>query len=187
MLGKNGRGTTEHFGIAEDEVDIVVGTCSKSFATVGGFCVGKKEIIEYIRHNARSMMFSAALPTPCVASISTAIDIIEQEPQRRKNLWDMTHKLKKGFDDLGFDTGHSATPIIPIFVRDNAKAFMLWKALLEENIFTNPVVSPAVPPSDTLVRVTLMATHTEKHIDRILTAFDKCTAAIGLNRHAKVN
>lgn len=186
ILGKNGRGTTEHFGIDEDEVDIVVGTCSKTFATVGGFCVGKREIIDYIRHIARSMIFSAALPAPCVASISTAIDIIEQEPERRKNLWDMTHRLKTGFEDLGFDTGHSATPIIPIFVRDNTKVFMLWKALLEENVFTNPVVAPAVPPSDTLVRVSLMATHNADHIDRILTAFDKCATKVGLERHAKV-
>ncbi|MDD4003631.1 MAG: pyridoxal phosphate-dependent aminotransferase family protein [Elusimicrobiaceae bacterium] len=186
VLGKNGRGTTEHFGIDPDEVDIVVGTCSKSLATVGGFCVGKSDIMDYIRHNARSMMFSAALPAPCVASISTALDIIEQEPQRRKNLWDMTRRLKTGFDDLGFDTGHSETPIIPIMVRDNTKVFMLWKALLEEGIFTNPVVSPAVPPSDTLVRVSLMATHTKEHIDRILTAFDKCAAVIGIARPAKV-
>jgi len=186
VLGEHGRGTCEHFGLEHGEVDLVVGTCSKSFASVGGFVVGDADIINYIRHNARSMIFSAALPIPSVAAISTAIDIIEQEPQRRQRLWDASARLRKGLEELGFNLGKSQTPILPVHVGDDTAAFTLWRTLFEEGIFTNPVVSPAVPPGGSLMRVTLMATHTDEQVDRIVRAFDKCATKVGIKREQTV-
>ncbi|MCX5783054.1 MAG: pyridoxal phosphate-dependent aminotransferase family protein [Elusimicrobia bacterium] len=182
VLGEHGRGTCEHFGLENGEIDLIVGTCSKTFAAVGGFVVGDKDIIHYIQHNSRSMIFSAALPISCVATISKAIDIIEQEPARRKKLWDMSKKLKSEIEKIGLNTGKTETPIIPVMMGDDLKCFMMWRALFDEGVFTNPVVSPAVPPGHALMRLTLMATHTEDHITRIVKAFDVCASKIGLKR-----
>jgi len=172
VLGKTGRGTSEYFGLNHNDIDLVVGTCSKSFASVGGFVVGDEEIIHYIRHISRSMIFSAALPPACVASISKAIDIIETEPERIKRLWDNSNYLLERFKKMGCNTGHTQTPIIPILIGDNEKTFMLWKALFENGIFTNPVISPAVPPKRTLMRVVVTASHTKEHLDRALNIFE---------------
>ncbi|MFA5161587.1 MAG: pyridoxal phosphate-dependent aminotransferase family protein [Elusimicrobiales bacterium] len=180
VLGEHGRGTCEHFGLEHDEVDLIVGTCSKSFASVGGFVAGDKDIIHYIQHNSRSMIFSAALPVSCVATISTAIDIIESEPQRRKKLWDNAKMLKKGLEDAGFTIGPTETPIIPVIIGEDAKCFMMWRALYEAGIFSNPVVCPAVPPGRALMRVTPMATHTTGHIKAIVRTFAECAEHIGL-------
>jgi len=174
VLGKHGRGTCEHFGLTRKEVDIVVGTCSKSFASIGGFVAGDADILHYIQHFSRSMIFSAALPPASVAAISKAIDIIESEPQRIKKLWDNSNYLLERFKKMGCNTGETQTPIIPVVIGDNMKTFLLWKALYDNGIFTNPVVSPAVPPKRALLRVVVTATHTRAHLDRALDIFEVC-------------
>jgi 8-amino-7-oxononanoate synthase len=174
VMGKRGRGTCEHFGLTHKDVDIVVGTCSKSLASVGGFVVGDADIIHYIQHLSRSMIFSAALPPASVAAISTALDIIDHEPQRIKKLWDNSRYLMARFKAMGCNTGETHTPIIPIIIGDDLKAFALWKALYDNGIFTNPVVSPAVPPKRALLRVVVTATHTRAHLDRALGIFETC-------------
>jgi len=184
VLGKHGRGTCEHFGLENGEVDLIVGTCSKSFASVGGFVVGDEDIIHYIKHTSRSMIFSAALPVSCVAAISTAIDIIEAEPQRRKKLWDNAKQLKEGLLRAGFTVGPTETPIIPVMVGDDVKCFMMWRALYEAGIFSNPVVTPAVPPGHALMRVTPMATHTTEQIRRVVAAFEGCAKKLGIKPRA---
>ncbi|HAF96666.1 MAG TPA: 8-amino-7-oxononanoate synthase [Elusimicrobia bacterium] len=178
VLGKTGRGTCEHFGLNHGEVDLVVGTCSKSFASIGGFVVGDKDILHYIQHISRSMMFSAALPPASVASIIKAIDIIETEPERIKRLWDNSKYLLESFKAMGFNTGETKTPIIPVIIGDNLRTFTLWKDLYEHGLFTNPVVSPAVPPKRSLIRVAVTATHTRAHLDRALNIFEDCTKKI---------
>lgn len=172
VLGKTGAGTSEYFGLGPNEIDLVVGTCSKSFASVGGFVVGDEKIIHYIKHMSRSMIFSAALPPACVASISKAIDIIKEEPGIIKRLWENSAYLLKRFKEMGCNTGHTQTPIIPILIGDNEKTFMLWRALFDAGIFTNPVVSPAVPPKRTLMRVVVTASHTKEQLDRALDIFE---------------
>lgn len=174
VLGENGRGTCEYFGLENGEVDLVVGTCSKSFASVGGFVVGDADVIEYIRHTSRSMIFSAALPPACVASISKAIDIIEQEPERRKKLWDNSRYLLERFKEMGCTIGPTQTPIIPIMIGDNEKTFKLWRLLFDNGVFSNPVISPAVPPKHTLIRVVVTATHTKEQLDYALDVFERC-------------
>ncbi|KAF0125324.1 MAG: 8-amino-7-oxononanoate synthase [Elusimicrobia bacterium] len=178
VLGKGGRGTSEHFGLGHGDVDLVVGTCSKSFASVGGFVVGDAKIIDYIQHMSRSMIFSAALPPASVASISTAIDIIESEPERIKKLWDNSNYLLKRFKELGFDTGETQTPIIPIIIGDDTLTFSMWKALYDAGLFTTPVVSPAVPPRRSLLRVVVSATHTREQLDRALNILEDCARKV---------
>jgi 8-amino-7-oxononanoate synthase len=178
VLGKSGRGTCEYFGLENGEVDLVVGTCSKSFASVGGFVVGDKKVIDYIQHVSRSMIFSAALPPACVASISKAIDIIEEEPQRIKQLWDNSKYLLKRLKDIGCNIGPTQTPIIPVLIGDNEKTFMLWRMLFDNGVFSNPVISPAVPPKRTLIRVVVTATHTKEQLDRALNIFEHCYKSI---------
>jgi len=178
VMGKHGRGTCEHFGLDHNDVDLVVGTCSKSFASVGGFVVGDEDIIHYIQHASRSMIFSAALPPASVAAISKAIDIIEAEPQRIKKLWDNSAYLMKNFKRMGLNTGETQTPIIPVVIGDNEKTFMLWRMLFDNGLFTNPVVSPAVPPKRSLLRVVVTATHTREQLDRALNIFETCVKKV---------
>ena len=180
IIGKTGRGTCEYFGLENGEVDLVVGTCSKTFATVGGFVVGDADIIHYIRHNARSQIFSAALPPACVASITKALELIENDTSRRDNLFRLTAKLKKGLEDLGYDLGTSTTPILPVHVGSNENCFKMWRSLHELGIFSNPVISPAVPPGHALMRLTLMATHTDEHVAKIIDAFAQAGRAVGI-------
>jgi 8-amino-7-oxononanoate synthase len=169
VLGNNGSGTASHFNLKED-VDLIMGTFSKSLASVGGFIAGDEKTIDYIRHNARSLMFSASMPPASVASVIAALEIIMEEPNRIQTLWDNTNYAIQKFRTLGFDIGKTESPIIPIYIRDNEKTFLLTKMLLEEGVFVNPVVSPAVPTQSTLIRFSLMATHTIEQID---TAIDK--------------
>ena len=180
IIGKTGRGTCEYFGLENGEVDLVVGTCSKTFATVVGFVVGDADVIHYIRHNARSQIFSAALPPASVASINKALELIENDTSRRDNLFRMTDNLKKGLRELGYDLGHSTTPVIPVHVGSNENCFKMWRALHELGIFSNPVVSPAVPPGHALMRLTLMATHTDEHVQKIIEAFAKAGREVGV-------
>jgi len=180
IIGKTGRGTCEHFGLENGEVDLVVGTCSKTFGTVGGFAVGDEDVIHYIRHNARSMIFSAAMPPVCVASISKALEIISRDTSRRDNLFKLTARLRSGLTKLGFDLGNSQTPILPVIIGSNEDCFKMWKALHGMGIFVNSVVSPAVPPGHALMRVTLMATHTDKQVDKIIECFGVAGKSLGI-------
>ena len=179
VLGKGGRGTAEHFGL-ETEVDIIMGTYSKSLAAIGGFIAGSSDVITWIKHLGRSMIFSASLPPPLVASASTALDIIEEQPALRARLWRNTHKMLKGFKTLGYDTGTSETPIIPILIKDTVKTFQMCRLLFENGVFVNPIISPAVPPGRELLRTSYMATHTEEQLDRVLAAFEKVGRQLGV-------
>jgi 8-amino-7-oxononanoate synthase len=179
VLGAHGRGTAEHFGL-EDDVDLVMGTFSKSLASVGGFIAGEERVIDYIKHRARSLIFSAAPPPASVAAVQKAIEIIEREPERRERLWENTNFMAHGLRSLGFDTGESASPVIPVLVGEDRAAFVAALRLHEEGVFVNPVVSPGVPPGGALLRTSYMATHTRVHLERALAAFAKVGREMGL-------
>lgn len=181
VLGKTGRGTAEHFGL-ENEVDLIMGTYSKSLASIGGFIAGSKEVIHYIKHFARSLIFSASPPPASIAAVSAAIDIIENEPERREQLWKNTHKIINGFKSLGFEIGPTQTPIVPVIVGEDEIAFRMVMMLQEEGVFANVAVSPAVPPGKALIRTSYMATHTDEHLDYVLEAFKKTGRALGIIR-----
>ena len=172
VLGDSGRGTAEHFHL-EHEVDLTMGTFSKSLATVGGFIAGSTQVVDFLRHNARSAIFSAAMPPGTAAAAIKALEIIESEPDRRKRLWESTHYMKQELDGLGFDTGNSESPIIPITVGEDITVFTMAKRLHEEGIFVNPIVTPAVPPGQGMIRTSYMATHRREHLDQALTAIAK--------------
>jgi 8-amino-7-oxononanoate synthase len=167
VMGEGGRGTAEHFGL-DDEADIVMGTFSKSLAAVGGFVVGESKVIDYIKHKARSLMFSAAPPPASVATVIKALEIIEREPERRQRLWEHTEYMKREFNTMGYDTGQSASPVIPLVVGEDFAAFTMTFRLQEEGVFVNPVVSPAVPEGRALIRTSYMATHTRDQLDSAL-------------------
>lgn len=179
VLGRTGRGTAEHFDLEQD-VDLIMGTYSKSLASIGGFIAGDKDVINYIKHFARAFIFSASPPPASVAAVSAAIDIIESEPERREQLWKNTNKMLKGFRELGFDIGVAETPIIPVIVGEDELAFKFVMMLQDEGIFANVAVSPAVPPGKALIRTSYMATHTDEHLDRVLEAFKKVGKALGV-------
>ncbi len=164
VIGLNGSGTASHFGLT-DEVDLIMGTFSKSLASLGGFIAGTEETIEFVKHRARSLMFSASMPPAAVASVIAALDIIESEPERIDKLWANTNYAKKLLVDAGFDIGHTDSPIIPVYIRDNDKTFLVTNILSNNGIFVNPVVSPAVPSDSSLIRFSLMATHTFEQIE----------------------
>ena len=179
VLGEGGRGTAEHFHM-EDEVDVIMGTYSKSLAAIGGFIVASRDVVNYVRHIARSLIFSASLSPPLVAAVSAALDIIQDEPERRERLWHNTRKMLKGFKDLGFDTGSSNTPIIPIIIGDQIKTLKMCGLLQEYGVFVNATVSPAVPKGRELLRTSYMATHTEEQLDSILDAFKRAGRKLGV-------
>ncbi|PJF41038.1 MAG: aminotransferase class I/II-fold pyridoxal phosphate-dependent enzyme [Chloroflexi bacterium] len=165
-----GRGTAHHFGLTDD-VDLIMGTFSKSFASIGGFIAGDEDVVRYIQHHARSLIFSAALPAPNVATVHAALTIMETEPEHVKRLWDNAEYMRAGFKKLGYDTGNSNTPIIPVILNDDFRTGIAWAALIEEGVYTNPVVPPGVPPGGSLLRTSYMATHQKEHLDRALSAF----------------
>ncbi len=179
VLGKHGRGTAEHFGL-EDRVDIIMGTFSKSLATVGGFVVGEPDVIKFIKHRARALMFTAAPPPASVAAVLAAIDIIEAEPERRARLWENTRFMLTALRAIGFDCGESSTPVIPIVVGPDEVAFKMAKMLENEGVFVNAVVSPATPPGRALIRTSYMATHTKEHLTRAVEAFHKVGRELGI-------
>jgi 8-amino-7-oxononanoate synthase len=172
VFGEHGRGTAEHFGL-EHEVDLVMGTFSKSLATVGGFIASSREVVDYIRFHARSGIFSAAMPPSAAAAAIKALDIIENEPERRKQLWETTEYMQRELQGLGFDTGDSSSPVIPISVGDDLTTFVMCMRLQEEGVFANPVVAPAVPPGQAMIRTSYMATHRREHLDQALAALEK--------------
>jgi 8-amino-7-oxononanoate synthase len=179
VLGKTGRGTAEHFGL-EDKVDLIMGTYSKSLASIGGFISGSADVIHYIKHFSRPLIFSASPPPASVASVSAAIDIIEDEPERREHLWKNTAKMLNGFKSMGFSVGNSCTPVIPVIVGEDEKAFLMAMMLQEEGVFANVAVTPAVPSGMSLIRTSYMATHTDEHLDLVLKAFQKTGKKLGL-------
>jgi 8-amino-7-oxononanoate synthase len=170
VFGENGRGTPEHFGV-EDGVDLLMGTFSKSLATVGGFVAGDRYVIEHVKHNARAQIFSAAPPPASMAAALKALEIVEREPERRKHLWENTEYMLHELSALGFDTGASASPVIPMVIGDDWQACNMAKRLQQQGVFANPVVTPAVPPGRAMIRTSYMATHTREHLDRALEAF----------------
>jgi 8-amino-7-oxononanoate synthase len=179
VLGANGRGTPEHFGL-EGEVDLLMGTFSKSLATVGGFVAGDAAVIDYIKHNARAEIFSAAPPPASVAAAMKALEIVEREPERRKTLWEHTAYMKRELQALGFDTGDSESPVIPIVVGQDLTAFKMVSRLHEEGVFVNCVISPAVPVGRAMIRTSYMATHTRAHLDRALDAIARVARELGV-------
>lgn len=179
VLGKTGAGTAEHFGL-QDQVDLTMGTFSKSFASQGGFIAGKHEVIDYIRHFGRALIFSASITPSSAAAVLAALDIIENEPERREKLWKNALRMQRELKALGFDIGNTATPIIPIIVGEDMACFAFWKALFNNGVFTNPVISPAVPAGQALIRTSYTATHTDAHLDRVLEVLSKVGREAGL-------
>jgi 8-amino-7-oxononanoate synthase len=172
VMGPRGEGTAAHFGL-QDRIDAVMGTFSKSLATIGGFIAGNAKLIDFIKHTSRALIFSASLPPACVAAVMKSLDIIEQEPERREALWENTKAMAGGLVDLGYDIGSSNTPVIPIFIGEMEKTFRMCMRLQEEGVFVNPVVSPAVPQNRSVIRISLMATHTRQQIDMALNSLKK--------------
>jgi len=174
VMGAGGRGCAEHFSAAggnavtENDVDLIMGTFSKSFASLGGFIAGEEKVISYIKHNARALIFSASMPPSAVATVLAALKIMESEPQRRERLWQITHKMHAAYKKLGFNIGPTQTPIVPLIFGDDMVTFGFWKKLFEQGVFTNPVISPAVPPDGALIRTSYIATHTDKELDKVL-------------------
>lgn len=169
VFGRGGRGTCDHFGVTKD-VDLIMGTFSKSFASLGGFIATDKEITNFLRHHSRSYIFTASITPASTAACLAAIDILEKEPERQDHLWELTNYALEGFRSMGFEIGNTSTPIIPLFIRDDFKTFAITHDLLEDGVFVNPVVTPAVAPEDTLIRFSLMSTHTR---EQVTTALEK--------------
>ena len=172
VFGEGGRGICNHFGLT-DKVDLIMGTFSKSLATIGGFIATDAETINYLKHHSRSYIFSASISPAATASVIAALDVIKQEPERLKNLWEITNYSLSAFRSLGFEIGPTETPIIPLYIRDMDKTFIITQELYEQGVFVNPVIPPACSPNDTLIRFSLMATHTKAQIDE---AVDKLHA-----------
>jgi len=173
VLGRQGRGVCDHFNVLS-YVDLVMGTFSKSLASIGGFIASSEPVINFLRHNSRTYTFSASSTPAATAAASAALDIMISEPERIEHLWKLTNYALQGFREMGCEIGHTSTPIIPLFIRDDAKTFQVTQDLFEEGIFVNPVVSPAVAPSDSLIRFSLMATHTFKQLDYAMDKIEKC-------------
>lgn len=178
-MGANGRSTAEHFGV-EKETDLIMGTFSKSFASLGGFIAGPTEAIDYIKHNARALIFSASMPPSAVATVLAAVDIMEKEPEHREHLWRNVRKMQSAYRDLGFNIGRTESPVVPIIIGDFEKTLIFWKELFEAGVFVNPIVSPAVPPDMCLLRTSYMATHTDAELDRVIDTMGKIGKKLGV-------
>ncbi len=170
VLGHRGAGTAEHFGL-ENEVDLIVTTFSKSLASIGGVVAGPEPVIHYLKHHARPLIFSASMPPSAVATVLAALDVLRTEPERIDALWRNTRKMQQGLKDLGYDIGMSETPIIPVVIGELDRLLMFWREIFDAGVFTNPVTPPAVPENSCRLRISLMATHTDEHIERVLEAF----------------
>ena len=179
VFGDHGRGTCNHFGVTND-VDLIMGTFSKSFASIGGFIASDEPVINYLRHHSRSYIFSASNTPAATAAANAALDIMLSEPERIQHLWDLTHYALDGFRNMGCEIGHTSTPIIPLFIRDNDLTFLIVKELFEAGIFVNPVVAPAVASVDTLIRFSLMGSHSKEQLDHALVSIHKVFKSHGL-------
>ncbi len=178
VLG-GGRGTAAHFGMTDD-VDLIMSTFSKSFASIGGFVAGSHDVIDYIKHKARSLIFSASIPPANTATVLAALEVMREEPERVERLTENATFMREGFKALGFDTGHSETPVIPIIIGDNERTFLTWKMLFDAGVFVNPVIAPATSPGRQLLRTSYMATHTRSQLERVLEVFSKVGKEVGL-------
>lgn len=179
ILGKNGRGTLEHFGL-NNEVDLVMITFSKSLASIGGMIAGEERVLDFIKHHGRSLIFSASMPPASVAAAIAALDVIENEPERRENLLHNAKVMRKDLKNLGFEVADGVTPIIPVVIGDLEKTFFIWNILFEGGVYVNPMIAPAVPPEQSLLRVSLVATHKPEHLEKTLTVFEKAGKAAGI-------
>ncbi len=179
VMGRTGAGAAEHFGVT-DRVDLIMGTFSKSFASIGGFVATEDKVIQYIKVHSRSLIFSAAMAPYAVATVQACLDILRTEPERREQLWKNTEFLKEGIRSLGYNTGSCESPVIPIIVGEPIQTFMFWKELLKQGVFTNPVVAPAVPENSSLIRTSVMATHTEELLSQALDIFKDAGKRVGL-------
>jgi len=179
VLGDGGRGTGEHFGL-EDEVDVIIGTFSKSFASVGGFMAGDRKVVQFVKHNARPFIFTAALPAMQMAAALTALEIMETEPEHRRRLWGNVQRFRTGMQGLGFDTLGSETPIVPVLVGEDERALAFWKGLWDAGVFTTPALPPGVPPGQSIIRTSVNANHTDDELDRLLTAFETVGKGLGV-------
>jgi 8-amino-7-oxononanoate synthase len=179
VFGNAGRGLCDHFGVSKD-VDLIMGTFSKSLATIGGFIAADNDIINYLKHNSRTLIFSASITPASTACVLAALDVMEEETWRQEALWANTNRCLKAFRDAGFEIGHTSTPIIPLYIRDNGKTFLITKMLMDDGVFVNPVVSPAVRSEDSLIRFSLMATHTFDQIDEAVEKITKNAKALGI-------
>jgi len=174
VLGEFGGGTAQHFRL-EDRISLVMATFSKSLASIGGMVAGPEDVIHYLKHHSRALIFSASMPPASVAGTLAALDVIEAEPERRERLWHNTHRMQEGLRSLGYDIGDSETPIVPVNIGELQRMLVFWKTLFDNGVFTNPVTPPAVPENSCRLRISLMATHTDEHVDAVLDAF----AAVG--------
>ena len=174
VLGEFGGGTAQHFQL-EDRISLVMATFSKSLASIGGMVAGPEDVIHYLKHHSRALIFSASMPPASVAGTLAALNVIEAEPERRERLWHNTRRMQEGLRSLGYDIGASETPIVPVNVGDLQRMLVFWKTLFDNGVFTNPVTPPAVPENSCRLRISLMATHTDEHVDAVLDAF----AAVG--------
>jgi len=172
VLGPQGQGTSHHFDMNED-VDLVMATFSKSFASIGGFIAGNADIIDFIKHFSRAFIFSASMPPASVAAVIECVKIVQEEPEHLANLWNNVVKMREGFKSLGYSVGNSQTPVIPVMIGDQMKAFLMTKALYDNGVFATPVVEPGVPPGQSLIRTSYMASHTDEELDYVLDVFDK--------------
>jgi len=179
VFGEKGKGLCNHFGLTDD-IDLIMGTFSKSLASIGGFIAADNDIINYLKHTSRTLIFSASITPASTASVLAALDVMEEESWRQENLWKITKHSLEAFRNAGFEIGHTSTPIIPLYVRDNAKTFQLTHMLMEDGVFVNPVVSPAVRSEDTLIRFSLMATHTIAQIDEAVEKITKNAKLLGI-------
>ena len=179
VLGPNGEGTAAHFGLT-DRVALIMGTFSKSLASIGGFVAGDRVVIDYLKHHSRALIFSASLPPASVAAVSCALDILISEPERRENLWRNTHFMQSELRRLGFDVGNTETPIIPVVVGDMLTCFKMCRMLQDEGVFVNPVVPPAVEPNRCLIRVSFMATHTIEELSFAVKKFEYVGKKLGV-------
>jgi len=179
VLGRCGTGTSDHFGVS-DRVDIIMGTFSKSFASLGGFVAGERAVMDYVRHNARSLIFSAAMPPPAVAACLAALTIMEAEPERMTRLLEITARMKTGFEALGFTVLPSSAAILAILIGDMWEAITFWKALFDNGVYANVFLPPGVPPGHSLIRTSYMATHSDDEMDEVLEVFEKAGKKVGL-------
>ncbi len=179
VLGPRGDGTAAHFGLA-DEVDLIVGTFSKSLASIGGFAAGTENVIHFLKHHSRPLIFTAALPPGNTAGVLAALQVLQREPERRERLWKNARRLQDGLRSVGFDIGPTETPIVPVLIGPLEKTFLFWRKLFDAGVFTNPVVPPAVPPSQCRLRTSLMATHSDQQIDTALEAFARLGKELGV-------
>jgi 7-keto-8-aminopelargonate synthetase-like enzyme len=182
VLGKHGRGTAEHFGL-EDRVDLVMGTFSKSLASLGGFISGRAEVVHYLKHHARALIFSAAITPASAASALAALEILEKEPERRTRLWRNAGRMRTGLRALGYDVGAAESVIVPVAVGEVLDTFRFWKLLFDAGVFTNPVIPPAVPEGECLIRTSYMATHQTRELDQVLEVFRRVQPDLEALRH----